>query len=50
MSIQYLVWGNVAVWVGVCAYLLYIGRRQSAAEKRLRQLSALQDGRINEDR
>ena len=34
----WLFWANVAVWLGLCAYLAFLGRTQAAIRRRIRRL------------
>jgi CcmD family protein len=40
---NYLLAANVAVWLGVCGYLLFLAGRQKRLERRLRQLETLRE-------
>ncbi len=34
----WLFWANAAVWIGLCAYLVFLGRTQAAIRRRIRRL------------
>ena len=36
----WLFWANVAVWLGLCAYLAFLGRTQAAIRRRIRRLES----------
>ncbi len=39
----YLFAANVAVWLGVCGYLLFLGRGQKRLATRLKQMEMMRD-------
>lgn len=39
----YLFIANIAVWLGVCGYLLFLGRVQKRLAKRLARMEMLRD-------
>ena len=42
-SLTWLIAANIAVWAGLGLYLIIMGRRQAALDKRLRQLETLRN-------
>jgi CcmD family protein len=45
MSINFLFYANIAVWLGVAGYVLYLANKQAALARRLEQLELAEDGR-----
>lgn len=39
----YLLAANVAVWLGLCGYVVFVASRQKQLERRLKQLETLRD-------
>lgn len=39
----YLLAANVAIWLGLCGYVLFLAARQKRLENRLKQLETLHD-------
>ena len=39
----YLLAANVAVWLGLCGYVVFVASRQKRLERRLKQLETLRD-------
>jgi CcmD family protein len=44
MSINYLFYANIVVWLGVASYVLILSRKQSALDRRLEQLELAEGG------
>ena len=40
---SYLFAANIAVWIGVCGYLLFLGRVQKQLAKKLARMEMLRD-------
>jgi CcmD family protein len=45
MSINFLFYANIVVWLGVASYVLFLAKRQAALSRRLEQLELAEDGR-----
>lgn len=44
MEFGYLFYGNLAVWLGLCAYLAWLGAKAAMIEKRLARMEILTGG------
>lgn len=40
-SYEWIMYAGIAVWTGIGLYVLYLGRRQGALARRMRQMSTL---------
>lgn len=47
MSLTYLLWANVLVWIGIGGYLVLLSGRQRGLQERIEQLETDQHDRVH---